>query len=68
MEIRQEQQEKRTQVQGLATGRRRRSLPERLEITNKDGHTWCANGGDSSLLSTVQKSRKKGRPPAPVEG
>lgn len=48
MERSQEWQEKsgfRTQVQGLARGRKKTNHPERLEIKNEDGHTWHVSGG-----------------------
>lgn len=41
-------------------GGKRLSIPERLEIKNKDGHTWYISEENISLSSTVQKSRKKG--------
>lgn len=54
MERRQEWQEKsgwRTQVQGLARGRKKTNHPERLEIKNEDGHTWRVSGGKQRELT-----------------
>lgn len=59
MEMRQGQQEMRTQVQGLATGGKKTSLPERLGIESNDGLKWCINGENSSLPAPSRKAGRK---------